>query len=399
MSSNPLDYYNVGTADAPVVSASSLHALDPTEGGSIKKFLLFFSDKEEEKDSLSLKKGKLLHRYIEHSNDFAVADVTRPTEMLGDLTDEFLKNLNDVKISPEIIQGIDITITSELKTDKARSAEIHEANDGYSKLAEKLQVQKDVVIACLRKARYKGNFYSSYVNESKVVAKVIDGSLEYIESVRKAEGKIMLTPKEKESIDGAISSLYNNKKIKELLHLDNSYSFEGMTEEIIYKEVPIYWQEKVEVLGNESYTIRINCKGKLDQVTVNFVKGIVKIIDLKSLSGSIYTYQSSFEYYRTYRQLSFYTRAVSQWFKAMFPDKDISKFKLEIYIPVVETIGLFQSGIYVVDNPWLFKGKEEYKHLLKRYAWHKYTGEMELSYEEATNNGLLTFKSPEVTQR
>ena len=82
-----LDYYSVGTVENPVYSNSGGSKLNPEEGGSPKKFFTFLGDNEEKKEKLSLSRGKLVHTYIESPDDFIVADVDAPSEMMMSLVE------------------------------------------------------------------------------------------------------------------------------------------------------------------------------------------------------------------------------------------------------------------------------------------------------------------------
>ena len=46
-----MNYYDIGSRENIVVSNSSLSYINPLEGGSPKKFLAFFDEREEEKES------------------------------------------------------------------------------------------------------------------------------------------------------------------------------------------------------------------------------------------------------------------------------------------------------------------------------------------------------------
>ncbi len=390
-----LDYYEVGTKATPVVSNSSMSYLNPEEGGSIVKFLNSFEEKVEAEEKGRLKEGKLLHSYMEDSTKFAVSEVERPDNMLGDLCDSLFKNIDTVKAFPNAFTDINIAITSSLKKESGRNAEILGTTDKYKSLSEALKVPNDDLIACLRKARIEGKFYKSYTDEGKVVEMVLEKGVSYLKELANSNGKIILNKATKEAVDGASTSLYTNKKIAGLLHLGNNVLDVVNLTDKIYSELPIYWQEKVTILGNDQIDVKLNCKAKPDKVIINFQEGTIKLIDLKTTSYPLSLFMTSFMDYRYYRQLAYYVKALSQWFRSSFPDLDIGKFKLSILIVAVETKGLYQSCIYEIPLSWVQYGKNEYMSILKRYAWHKHTGDYKLSYEEATSaTGYISLPEP-----
>lgn len=390
-----LDYYDVGTGDNPVISNSSLTTLNPEQGGSIAKFMNFFTKKEEGEEKNKLVEGKLLHRYIEKPDQFVVSEIEKPGGMLGDLCDALFINVDTVKALPSAFTDVDIQITSNLKSENGRNAEILGTKDAYENLARLLSVKQDDLVACFRKARFSKNFYSSYTDEGKLINKLISEGLDYLKELSSTKGKIVLERKTKTAVEGAINSLYTNQKICGLLHLDNHTGLDNL-EDKIYSEVPVYWQEKVSVLGNDSLDIRVNTKAKIDKFSINLKEKRINLIELKSTAYPLSLFFNSFKDYHYYRQLAFYIKALQQWLKSMYPDLNFQEYKLCIYIVVVETKGFFESGIYEVQFPWIFKGKAEYSSLLKRYAWHKYTGEFTKSYEEGTSeNGYLSLPNPE----
>lgn len=389
-----LSYYDVGTRDNIVISNSSLTTLDPTTGGSIIKFMDFFSEEEEKKSKLSLENGKLIHKYAEDKDAFAIEDEDKPTEMMSGLLEKVIELKHNLSLNP--LTDVDITITSNIKTEKAAQAEIAEITFNYGKLSEILQLSVEDTIRVFRQARITKNAYTSYT-ENKLVSNVIsDKSIKkYLDFLVSASTKIILTPSAKKAVEGAIQSIYSNTKVAYQLDLrkDDLEELSGAITWITYKEVAVYWQENVPV-PNTTEKYKVLCKALLDNLRVDHTKKLIKYTDLKSTGKSIYQYQSSFEYYRTYRQIAFYDRAIKFWFEAMFPDKDFREYTVEHYIVPVETFGRFLSTIYKVSVKWIYKGREEYRSLLMRYAWHAYHGEYNLSMEEALNNGILTFKDP-----
>jgi hypothetical protein len=160
--------------------------------------------------------------------------------------------------------------------------------------------------------------------------------------------------------------------------------------------LPIYWQELVDPQEGVKTKVRtrINCKALLDNLQIDHQAKVITYTDLKSTANSIYQFQDAFEKYRIYRQLAVYKRAIQKWFPTRYPDIDYRQYKHSFNIVPVETNGLYLCGIYPVQETWLFKGTQEFRSFLGRFAWHLQTGERRFSKEEVLNGGYLMLKQP-----
>lgn len=394
MEGNNINYYDVGTVDKPVISPSSLSCLDPTQGGSIQRFLNFFRDREEEEEKKTAKdNGKLIHTYIEHPDEFFLSDIEEPTEMMAKLCKEFFRNVDKVKVFPDSFRDVDIEITSSFKKEADNVSERLMIGDRFLTLADIMKTSKEDVIACLREARIRTNSYKSY-GEAKLLENILKES-KYLEFLQESNGKIILTSKDKAAVEGAVNSINTNRNIKELMHLGTSISSDRGLNEKVFIEVPIFWNETVAVLGDTGFTTKLSMKSKLDRIILDLEARKIKVIDLKSTGSSLYLYQISFERYRTYRQLAIYGRAIKFWLSALYPDLDVKNFDIEFIVVVVETTGMYLSGIYNIPDAWIMKGADEARALWSRYAWHEYFGVKDKSFEEYTSSdGRLTLAAP-----
>src|SRR6478735_8678947 len=111
-----LNYYLVGTVDKPVMSNSSISYLEPSEGGSIQKYLGFFKADTEKKQSLSLDNGKIIHKYQENPSEFVVSDIVKPTEMWVEIVENLFNNLKKIEEVPNYFADINTAITGNLKS-------------------------------------------------------------------------------------------------------------------------------------------------------------------------------------------------------------------------------------------------------------------------------------------
>jgi hypothetical protein len=389
-----MNYFEVGTQDSPVVSNSSMSCLNPEEGGSIINFLNFFNNNIEKKESLTLKRGRLIHKYIEKPEEFVVDESEKPTEMMAKLLDRLFINSFNFKtgIYPDAIRTVDISINSSAKAVAAKDAAIKETQVGFEKLATLLELSTDDTIRIFRFSREES--YKSRL-EPTLLSDITEGQneLKYLNFLKQSRDKHILTTEEKVKIDGMITSLSTHPKVSALLGLNNGDFDQAVG--VTFSEVPVYWQESISPLGNPNVpAVKINCKALLDKVTVNHIRKAITIKDLKSTGSSIYLFFDSFEGYRYYRQMAFYTRALKFWFESTYPDKNYKEYTIEVFMVPIESFGSYLTTIYEVSQPWLYKGIAEARSILSRYAWHVATGEHRYSYEEHENKGILKFKNP-----
>lgn len=399
-----LSYFEVGDRENPVVSNSSLSRLNPEQGGSIVKFLNFFNDEEKEnqkKESTSLTNGKLVHAFIENPETFVVQS-NAPTDMMRTFLDKLSELSRDIKVSGTLPWDIDASVTSDLKTEKAATAEKLQLLHGFEKLGNVLGLTTDQTIKCFRAARTLTESYKSK-RELTLLQDITPDNTEaierkYLNFLLTSAGKHVLKPDDYKDVTGMCNSLTTHKAVSKLLGLQKFDEFddeyEGTAE--VFKEKAIYWTEFITT--EEGRKIAIKCKALLDRLKLNMDKKKITYVDLKSTKSSVYLFQSAFEYYRYYRQIAWYNRAINIWFKAYYPDLNFSDFTVENYIVPVENQGTYSTGIYNVSQPWIIKGKAEAKALLERYAWHKEKGEYIYAPEEIKPDGsykCLEFKNPE----
>lgn len=79
------------------ISNSAFSKLNLEQGGCPEIFIDYLNGEEgnfqdiDKTNYSSLNTGKILHLYMENSNDFAIANVNKPTAMMGDLCDKILE--------------------------------------------------------------------------------------------------------------------------------------------------------------------------------------------------------------------------------------------------------------------------------------------------------------------
>jgi hypothetical protein len=183
--------------------------------------------------------------------------------------------------------------------------------------------------------------------------------------LKEADGKIALSQKDKQIIEGCLTSLKGHVVANKLLFAENDLGIEAFSEKELYFE-----QEKV------------NCKSKLDRIIVDHVKKSVLLVDLKTTSSQVYSectslgtntgillrdwHVTGFMYsclqYSYHRQIAFYENAL----KAEYPG-----YTVESFIVAVDTKGSYDTAVYQLPSEWIEAGQKEIKSLLSEYKHYK----------------------------
>ena len=239
--------------------------------------------------------------------------------------------------------------------------------------------------------------YGKTFKTSTNLNKLLESGIPYIQEAQKNAGKFGVTRTMKDSVDKCINSLQAKKVAWDLINPKDT-SINGVDIHA-YNELEIYWDETVYLKKEEEY-LTIRCKAKLDRMIINFNTKTVKIPDVKTTGHSVYLFQSSMEYYKYYRQGAFYIRAATQWLIQSGIVENIGQvngWKFEFSNVVTETFGLYQAGVYKMNEYWLDKGLQAVKDGLQRIAHHVYTGDWINSMEEYNNDGYLQYKDSAVS--
>jgi hypothetical protein len=198
----------------------------------------------------------------------------------------------------------------------------------------------------------------------------------FYEFLKAADGKIALTAKDRQIIEGCLTSLKGHVVSNKLLY---------QNEDISFAEKEIYFNMH-----------GVDCKSKLDRITVDEENKTVTLVDLKTTSNQIYGecrplepktgilqrdwHVTGFMYsclqYSYYRQLAFYISAI----KAEYPD-----YKVIPYIVAVDTKGAYDVAVYQLPIEWLNEGDKEIESLLTEYKHYKETNNWNVKqgFEEA----------------
>jgi hypothetical protein len=184
--------------------------------------------------------------------------------------------------------------------------------------------------------------------------------------LKDADGKIAVTQKDRQIIDGCLMSLRTHVVSNRLLFSE---------------------QEDVTAEAEREIFFRlhdVNCKSKLDRVIVDDKNKKVTIVDLKTTSSQVYGeciplaektghlvrdwHVTGFMYsclnYSYYRQLAFYKQGMQE----LYPD-----YEVEAFIIAVDTKGSYDVAVYQLPQEWIERGEEEIQCLLTEYKHYTET--------------------------
>ena len=307
------DYYEV-----KAVSNSGMGNINPDQGGSPAKYKSVVLEKEVSLDTPSLENGKLIHLYVEDPEAFIVADIDKPTTMLAEWVEEVNSHL----------------VTTE--------ESIYVENEHLRDIA----------------FEFRGDRYKSTKDLDKVWLKFQEG-FPYLKYLIRSEGKIAMTPQQKEVVDKCINSLHSNVQSNTLLF------GEGDLNTTEFNELAVYWDEVVKI-DSQSNTQAIKCKGLLDRVIIDEANKTATLVDLKTTGKPLANFQNSFEYYRYYRQMAWYKKALIKHINVTYGSD--MEWNIEVFIVAVETSYLHECKVFEVSNEYLEKGRIEYEELIKDIA-------------------------------
>ena len=193
--------------------------------------------------------------------------------------------------------------------------------------------------------------------------------------LKEADGKIPLAAKDRQIIEGCLTSLRAHVVSNKLMFGETDENTEAFNEKEIY-----FTQHGTD------------CKSKLDRIIVDKDKKTVTIADLKTTSGLVYGecknigsktgllfrdwHTTGFLFnclqYAYYRQLAFYINAAK------------ADYDVQAFIIAVDTKGSYDVAVYQLPKEWIKEGNKEIKSLLTEYKHYKETNNWNIKkgYEE-----------------
>lgn len=299
-----MDYYQ-----SKDISNSALSLINPEQEGSAQKYYKYLNGELEETQSKALELGTLIHQYKLEPEQFNALSIDMPSDTIRTIIDEVIDNSN----------------------------------------GEDLSYLGEEILTAASNAGYGGKW-----KDDTVISKVIASGGEYYDAILSNEGKQLVDHSTLNTLYQCTTSLNRNTIARDLLDAVSNKHYEWVEEKEIYFDMPIPGTERT-----------VKCRSKIDKFGVNREAKTFTLVDLKTTSKHISKYSSAFEYYRTYRQLAFYIRAIQS---LLGPD-----YKCEAcYIVAVMTVDPHLCRVFKIDpsDNYITKGNEEIDSLIKRIDFH-----------------------------
>ena len=256
-------YYQIGKSADPtqwVISYSNLNKLDPALGGHPS---LFYKSMIEDSGitNKSMENGNLLHDWIERKDQFIISEETKPSEKLALMAEAF-SNLyikEGYKTNSSFSSycsgdyGIELSILEKYR-DMFREINFRNpTNDELKLFIYAFRYSREVIV-----------MYNKTLKEDTVLSQFLPLGLPYIKFLKKADGKIMLTANDRDTLVNCHESVKRHP-------LGNNLFFELEGQH----EVELFWEEEID-------GIVIKRKAKLDKVIVDYETKTLIIPDLKT---------------------------------------------------------------------------------------------------------------------
>ena len=195
--------------------------------------------------------------------------------------------------------------------------------------------------------------------------KTKEENIAYYNFLKESDEKIALSQKDRQIIEGCLTSLRGHVVSNKLLF--------STTDGEATPEKEIFFNQH-----------GVDCKAKLDRLIVDHDNKTVTVVDLKTTSGMVYGeckklksktgilfrdyHTTGFLFsclqYHYHRQLAFYIEAA----KSLHPD-----YTIDAYIVAVDTKGSYDVAVYQLPEAWLDHGREDIEKLLTEYKHYKET--------------------------
>lgn len=303
-----MDYYK-----SKKISNSSLSYINPEQEGSAQKYYKYLIGDLEDTQSRALELGTLIHQYKLEPEQFNALSIDMPSDTIQKIIDEVISK-----------------------------------SEG-----EELSELYDLILEAAQNAEYGGKW-----KDDTIVSKVITSGEEYYNAVLDNKDKQLVDHSTLNIMYNAVTALNRNSFARDLLESTSNDYYEWVNEKEIYFDMPVPGTDRT-----------IECRSKVDRFGVNREKKTFTLVDLKTTSKHISKYDGAFQYYKTYRQLAFYIRAI----QSLLGDE----FKPEAcYIVAVMTTEPYLCRVFKIDpaDNYIAKGNEEIDSLITRIDFHNSVG-------------------------
>jgi len=341
---------NTTYEESKAINNSSLSYINPDEGGSPEKYHDYVMGTFKGDDTKALTLGDLVHKLI--------LENIEPV-MLDKVPSDTVKNI------------IDKALQYRKEAGSTESLSFGEAGGNTS-----IEDNKVFVLKAANELKYgKGNY-----KDDRIIKDIQKSGQAYWNFMLVNEGKDIVDAKTMSNITRIKLNLTQRPSVKEM------FAEPQTSKQQLFLEKEIFW--KLDVDGQI-----VECKSKLDGLLLDMENKTFSIRDLKTTSKSVQRFQNSFEYYRYYRQMAFYERAVMY----RLEEAGFKGFKpADHYMVVVETTGYNLVRRFKVHRKYLEMGREEYMDLIRRILSHSKDQNWIFSREELENGGEFVLEPMEV---
>ena len=135
----------------------------------------------------------------------------------------------------------------------------------------------------------------------------------------------------------------------------------------------------------------VKCKSLLDRVMFDHINKKVILIDLKTTSN-VYNFEHSVEEFDYYRQLTFYTLAIT-WYMLEVLNLNPDDYDFEAYIIAIQTNGNYEIRVFNMFNEEEFLNqKNVITNTIKEISYHINSNNWEHTREYYEGNGIEKLK-------
>jgi hypothetical protein len=183
-----------------------------------------------------------------------------------------------------------------------------------------------------------------------------EGYSEYLDQLFKTKGKKILSSKESEIFNTIRNNIVQTLKENEKL---NDFIFPSSNLESLSEKILFFSLEGGSTVEDSNLILIGKCKP--DRIIIDHEKCKIYLLDIKTTGKYINYFPKSYQHYKYYRQLAFYTSGIEQLYE---------NYEIEQHIIVVETIVPYRIKDFVIDKKDIILGKMEYKELVAKLRWH-----------------------------
>lgn len=372
------DYHDIGRSIDTAqwkVSNSDTNLIDPVMGGHPSIFYNKMVGMEETKESVSMERGTLLHRYIEKPNEFIISEDNKPTKQIADLVEHLFDYFHKEKFKE------DATFMQLLSKDIAIQMEENELyNEILTKIIGPYSSEQFQLFIRLFPFSRETVGYNKVHKLPTVLAAFNTLGTKYYQFLKEANGLIILDKATKAIINRCYDSIYNHPIASQLV----LQPYLNAT-----SELEIFWQHQV---FNEN--IVIGRKAKIDRVIVDFDKKHLIIVDPKTTSDDVSKFNlfpyGAYYKYQLDRQISTYAEAWFEDNKIKRIDRD--SWKVDGYNIVVQTTHE-KAPCIVFKHPSYYYGEVKSHLLMNRIGFHIKSKIWNTTMEEQQNGFIQLIHS------